>query len=90
MQYILGGMLSRCTFNGQQCCHQFVIDQFDGAMRLAINSGKIQFTRSFADAQKAVDEMRKDATGIYNYKCIILAMHLMHLATIKYLLHKYA
>jgi len=58
-------MLTRCTFNGQQCCHQFVIDEFDNAMRLAFNNGTIPFTRSFADAQKAVDEMRKDATSMH-------------------------
>ena len=66
MQYILGEMLSRCTFNGQQCCHQFVIDQFDRAMRMAITNNEIEFNDIFANAQKAVNDMRKNATGMQN------------------------
>ena len=83
-------MLTRCTFNGQQCCPQFVIDEFDNAMRLAFNNGTIPFTRSFADAQKAVDEMRKDATSmhyVYINLCKIICI-LSTVATIKYL-HAY-
>ena len=71
-------MLTRCTFNGQQCCPQYVIDEFDNAMRLAFNNGTIPFTRSFADAQKAVDEMRKDATSMH-YVYINLCKNYMHL-----------
>ena len=56
-------MLSRCTFNGQQCCSQYVIDQFDRAMS---TNNEIEFNHIFPDAQKAVNDMRKNATGMQN------------------------
>lgn len=58
-------MLNKCTFNGQQCCRQFIVDAFDGTMRIAINH-TLHFTDRFAEAQKAVDKMRSDINGMAN------------------------
>ena len=64
---ILGASLNKCTFNGQQCCKQFIIDLFDEAIRIAINNGSLHFTAGFTKAQKAVDKMRNDTNGTVTY-----------------------
>ena len=72
---LLGSSLTRCAVNGQQCCHQLILDFVNHALSSAVNNETIidRFTANiFATAQNAIDEMRNKTNGMkYHYNYIL-------------------
>ena len=79
MFYILpfvytGSSLSKCTFDGQQCCDEIVVTVVDQGFRSLVQSDQFNFTSGLAGAQSAIDLMRDKTNGMY----IILAKVCMY------------
>ena len=55
--------MSKCAFNGQQCCDDFLINFVDGGFRALVKSDAFNFTSGLAGAQAAIDEMRNKTNG---------------------------
>ena len=62
---LAGSALSKCTFNGQQCCDDILINLVDQEFRVLVQNDAFNFTSGLADAQAAIDEMRNKTNGMY-------------------------
>ena len=62
-----GSSLSKCTFNGQQCCDEIVVTVVDQGFRSLVQSDQFNFTSGLAGAQSAIDLMRDKTNGMYVY-----------------------
>ena len=59
-----GSSLTKCTFNGLQCCSQITITLFEGGLNLGINDYAPNFLSGFNAAQKVIDELRSINKGM--------------------------
>jgi len=59
-----GSTLSKCTFNGQQCCNELIVSLVDTGYRALVKSDKFNITAGLATAQNAIDAMRNKTNGI--------------------------
>ena len=57
--------MTRCTFNGQQCCSQQTLDLFIGFVSPTIQSGDLDFDfdSAFGGAREAVNQLSNGAEG---------------------------
>ena len=62
---ITGSSLSKCKFDGQQCCDEIVVTVVDQGFRSLVQSDKFNFTSGLAGAQTAIDLMRDKTNGMY-------------------------
>lgn len=58
-----GSSLSKCTFNGQQCCNKFIISLVDQGFRSLVKSDHFNFTSGLSAAQTAIDQLRNKTDG---------------------------
>ena len=67
-----GSDFNKCTYNGQQCCSEILIQLIDQGFRALVEKDEFNFTSGLSGAQAAIDEMRDKIDGMY---CVqILAM----------------
>ena len=62
---ISGSQLTKCTFNGQQCCSQRTLDFFGGFITPAIESDTFSFDGAFNGARTAINQLRRETGGTY-------------------------
>ena len=67
---VTGSSLTKCTFNGLQCCSQFTITLFERGLNLGINDYAPNFFSGFDAAQKVIDELR----SIHNIQELFLSL----------------
>ena len=60
-----GSSLSKCTFNGQQCCSKTLVTLVDQGFRSLVQSDQFNFTGGLAGAQSAIDQMWDRTNGMY-------------------------
>ena len=60
-----GSSLSKCTFNGQQCCSEILVTLVDQGFRSLVQSDQFNFTGGLAGAQSAINQMRDRTNGMY-------------------------
>ena len=68
--------MSKCTFNGQQCCSPTLINFVDQGFRSLVQSDRFNFTSGLAGAQTAIDQMRDRTDGMY--VCMSISLYLIH------------
>ena len=59
-----GSALSKCSFNGQQCCDDILIKFVDQGFRFLVQNDAFNFTSGLAGAQAAIDQMRNKTNGM--------------------------
>ena len=60
----IGSSLTKCTFNGPQCCTQITITLFERGIALGIDNYAENFLSGFDTAQKVIDELRSINKGM--------------------------
>ena len=63
--YISGSSLSRCAFNGQQCCGEQTLSLFGGLVGRAIDGGVFDFDAAFNGARGAINRLRSETGGTW-------------------------
>ena len=65
--FSIGSSLSKCTFDGQQCCNQNIITFADTEIKKALNKHVAQlFTSSeFTNIQRDVKKLKEATKGTY-------------------------
>ena len=58
-----GSSLTKCAFNGQQCCNSLTITLFETGINFAIRDYTPTLIGGFATAQDAVNELRNATKG---------------------------
>ena len=61
---VTGSSLTKCTFNGLQCCSQFTITLFESGLNLGINNYAPNFLSGFNTAQEVINELRNINKGM--------------------------
>ena len=61
---VTGSSLTKCTFNGLQCCSQFTITLFESGLNLGINDYAPNFLNGFSTAQEVINELRNINKGM--------------------------
>ena len=56
--------MSKCSFNGQQCCDDILINFVDRGFRFLVQNDAFNFTSGLAGAQAAIDQMRNKTNGM--------------------------
>ena len=63
--YCVGSSLSRCTFNGPQCCSQTLLTLFANNVGPAIETDAFNFDATFNGVQTTVDQLSDETEGYY-------------------------
>ena len=59
----VGSSLSRCTFNGPQCCGQTLLNLVSGNVGPAIGNDAFNFDATFDGVQTAVSQLSDETEG---------------------------
>ena len=71
----VGSSLSRCTFNGLQCCSQTLLTLFANNVGPAIETDAFNFDATFNGVQTTVDQLSDETEG-YHVLCYrLIAMN---------------
>ena len=62
---ISGSQLTKCTFNGQQCCSEQALNIFRGFVGPAIEGGAFDFDGAFNGARTAINQLRSETGGTW-------------------------
>ena len=63
----VGSTLSKCTFNGQQCCSEQTLSLLDTFVRPEIENNAFNFDSAFQGARSAINQLTNETGGIYVY-----------------------
>ena len=55
--------MTKCTFNGQQCCSEQGLSFFGGFVGPAIEGGAFDFDGAFNGARTAINQLRNETGG---------------------------
>ena len=72
----VGSTLSKCTFNGQQCCGVQTLSLLDIFVRPAVENYAFNFDSAFQGARNAIDQLTNETGGMYAYTYIYIHIHI--------------
>ena len=64
---IIGSSLTKCAYNGDQCCNELTIKLFENGVKFAINNYAPNLLNGFDAAQTVIDELKIINKG----KCVL-------------------